>query len=335
MRVSTLFLGIVFFVIVAASAGSSTAPASASIEADWTQSLGREDRIAYIAMDELQTDGGVDFSRGLTFDDFKPALATFYEKFNWAPNNCWAGSVLKKGVKAYCLPYARLGKHGPSAYDPNAKVFSGISNCAGLYVWHIPEKNQFYLWGLCWNAPGVLGPFVGDPKISLPRAIKPRRGQRSFPGVTLTVVSQRWLYPNPQDARVPRDDHYDCAHGHMSGRAMETLRLSTFITRLRLANSGSADLFYQTETEWVSKPAICPLLTDREDNWELALKIDYQCDIGGRTWRKLGAGEAVEFEKTDQAYKKGFAGFVLLLNEEPNYWDPGKLLGTYPVMFGR
>jgi hypothetical protein len=121
----------------------------------------------------------------------------------------------------------------------------------------------------------------------------------------------------------------------MSGRAIETLRLSTFITRLRLANSGSVDVFYQTENAWDSKPAICPLFTDHEDNWELALKIDYQCDIGGGTWRKLRAGEAVEFDKTDQAYAKGSTGFVLLLNEQPNYWDPAKLLGTYPVMFGR
>lgn len=334
MRIPTLILGIVVFATFAASADPSIT--STSPQKDWTKSLGLEDQIAYIALDELETERGIDyFSRGITLDDFKLPPSTFYEKFNWTPNNCWAGSVLKKGVESYCLRYARLGLHHPDAQHTGAKIFSGISRCAGLYVWNVPNENRFYLWGICWNASGVLGPFVGDPKVALKRALKPRKGQRSFPGVTLTVVSQRWLYPNPQDARVIRDDHYNCAHGHMSGRAIETLRLSTFITRLRLANSGSADVFYQTENGWDSKPAICPLLTDHEDDWKLALKTDYQCDIGGQTWHKLRAGEAVEFDKTDQAYAKGSAGFVLLLNEQPNYWDPAKLLGTYPVMFGR
>ena len=311
--------------------------AAASIQKEdyWQKHLGSEDHIAYLILDKLRTTPDVDWTRGLTFDVFKPALSTFYEKFNWAPNDCWAGSVLKNGVKAYCLPHARLGKHYRSPHDPTVDSFSGIGACAGLYVWHIPRENRFYLWGICWNAPGVLGPFLGDPRIELRQAVKPRKGQRTFPGVTLTVVSHWWVDPDAKDARVPRDAHYDCAHGHMSGRSVEMLQLNSFVTRLRLANNGPKDICYQTEFAWADKPAVCGLFSNPEKDWSRALKTGYQCDVAGPTWRKLASGEVLEFEIKDQAFAGGTAGFVVRLNETPFYWDANKLLGTYPVMYGR
>lgn len=314
---------------------SCLAEASTLSEDNWTRDLGREDHIAYIALEELQAGDGLDWAQGLTFDDFKPALSTFYEKFNWAPNDCWAGSVLRNGVKAYCLPYARLGRYYQSAHDPSVKIFNCIGSCAGLYVWHDTQQNRFYLWGICWNAPGVLGPFLGDPRVSLPSAVKPRKGQRPFPGVSIKVVSQRWLYPNAQDARVPRDEHYDCAHGHMSGRALEMISLNTFITRLRLANRGATDIYYQTQPGEGEKPATCILRSDHPNDWEHALKTNYECDIAGDSWRKLARGEEIEWERLDQAFAPGSADFVLLLNDKASYWDAGKLLGKYPVMYGR
>lgn len=304
-------------------------PASTLGGERWTKDLGRADHIAYIVLDELRSGGD---TPQIFPNDFNLPLSTFYKDFKWGLETCWAGSVLKEGVRAYCLPYARLGKYYPNARNPSEKFLNCMGSCAGLYVWHVAQENKFYFWATCWNVSGVLGPFLGDPKVELPQAVKTRRGQRTFPGVTLSMLSQRWFYPNAEDARVPRDEHYDCAHGHMSGRGVEMLRLNTFFTSLRLANRGARDIYYQTESPASEKPAICQLIGDRPKGLEHAVKTDHQCDIGGDNWRKLKRGEVIEFEVRDQAYAPGLVGFVLLLNEEPNYWDPGKLLGTYLTM---
>lgn len=307
--------------------------ALARAEDDWKRKLGREDHIAYIVLDDLRS--GRDTPQ-IFPADFNLGLSTFYEEFRWRPDTCWAGSLLREGVSAYCLPYARLGQYYPNARNPSEKIFSCMGSCAGLYVWYIPKENHFYLWATCWNVAGVLGPFIGDPRIELSQAVKPRRGSRIFTGVTLTMVSQRWSYPNAEDARVPRDDeYYDCSHGHMSGRAREMLALNSFITRLRLANHGAMPIYYQTESPSSDKPANCQLLSDRSKGWEHTLKVDYQCDIGGDSWRRLAPGEWIEWETQDQAFAQGTTGFIALLNDEPHYWDVSKLLATYPVMFGR
>lgn len=43
---------------------------------------------------------------------------------------------------------------------------------------------------------------------------------------------------------MPRDEHYDCAHGHASGKSIERVLLNTFITRFRLINTGKRDIYY-------------------------------------------------------------------------------------------
>jgi hypothetical protein len=325
----------VLFLMVVILMGFRLAGASSPTGDDWKRDLGREDHIAYIVLDELRPNRDVDPAPALTLNDAKLGLPTFYREFRWSLDTCWAGSILKEGVRAYCLPYARLGQYYPSARDPSVKVFSCIGSCPGLYLWHVPHQNSFYVWASCWNVSGVLGPFLGDPRISLPLAVKPRKGQRSFPGVTLTLVSQRWLFTDARGARVPRDEHYDCAHGHMSGRAVEMLRLNTFITRFRLTNRGTTDIYYQTESGGSDKPAACGLSNPLHTNWDHVLKTDYFCDIAGDTWGKLARGAVIDFERTDQGFAQVATGFVLLLNEKPNYWDASKLLGTYPVMYGR
>jgi hypothetical protein len=299
---------------------------------DWKRDLGRENHIAYIVLDHLKS--GRDTPQ-IFPNDFNLPFSTFYKDLKWQPNECWAGSTLKEGVSVYCLPYARLGKYYPNARNPNENIFSPMGACAGLYVWHNAQENKYYFWSVCWNVAGVLGPFIGDPRMELPHAVMPRKGQRSFRGVKLTVVSQRWVYPNPEDARVPPDEHYDCAHGHLSGREVERLRLNSFITRLRLTNGSQKDIYYQTENNGSDKPATCGLRSDLQNKWDQALKMDYECDLAGDAWAKLAPGASIEFDKSDQAFAKGVVGFVVLLNEKPSYWDPSKLLGTYPTMYGR
>jgi hypothetical protein len=303
---------------------------------DWVRTIGRRDHIAYISLDELKPNNEVDQKPALTLNEVKLKPSEFYDNWQWSPDKCWAGSVLKEGVRAYCLPYARLGQHYPSYRDPAVKAFSPIGPCAGIYVWYIPRQNSFYLWGICWNVSGVLGPFAGDPRVNLPMAVKARKGQREFPGVRLSIISQRWLFPDANDARVPHDGFYDdSSRNSMSGRWIEMLRLNTFITHLRLVNNGDIDIYYQTERAGSDKPAICTLFNPFQESGDQALKTDYGCDIGGDTWKKLRRGGTVDFELRNQAFAAGVARFALLLNNEPNYWDPSKLLGTYPVMYGR
>ncbi len=302
---------------------------------DWGRAIGRRDKIAYISLDELKPNYEADQKPTLTPNQVKLKPSEFYDKWQWAPDRCWAGSVLKEGIKAYCLPYARLGHDHPNYRDPHVKEFSAIGPCAGIYVWYIPRQNSFYL-AICWNVSGVLGPFAGDPRVSLPRAIKARKGQREFPGVSLSVISQRWRFPNADDARVPHDSFYDDnSHNNMSGRAKEMIRLNTFITRLRLANDGDVDVYFQTESAGSDKPAVCTLFNPFGGIGDQAFKTDYGCDIGGDTWKKLPRGGTVDFESRNQGFAPAVFRFALLLNNEPNYWDPSKLLGTYPVMYGR
>src|SRR6185503_8210492 len=58
------------------------------------------------------------------------------------------------------------------------------------------------------------------------------RANEVFEGLNWRSFLSAGSIQTPEDARVPRDAHYDCAHGHESGRSIETLRLNSFITRL-------------------------------------------------------------------------------------------------------
>ncbi len=81
---------------------------------DWAQAIGRQDKIAYISLDELKPNYEADQKPALTPNQVKLKPSEFYDDWQWASDRCWAGSVLKKGVKAYCLPYARLGQYYPN-----------------------------------------------------------------------------------------------------------------------------------------------------------------------------------------------------------------------------
>ncbi len=131
---------------------------------DWKRDLGRENHIAYIVLDHLKS--GRDTPQ-IFPNDFNLPFSTFYKDLKWQPNECWAGSTLKEGVSVYCLPYARLGKYYPNARNPNENIFSPMGACAGLYVWHNAQENKYYFWSVCWNVAGVLGPFIGDPRMEL------------------------------------------------------------------------------------------------------------------------------------------------------------------------
>jgi hypothetical protein len=283
------------------------------------QTWGSEDRTVYIDLDKLSN---TPKSKGIfDFYDSKLTPNSFYLELNWNPNKCWEGSQLREGVIAYCLPHAKLGRTVVDLYPQLVDRFVSIGGaCSGIYVWYEPGMSRYYLWSGCWNFTNVLGPFSGNPNTSLKRAIKPRKEQQ-LGDVSLSVVSQRWMYPDERQVRMPRDEHYDCAHGHLSGRAIERSNLNTFITSFRLTNNSRRDVFYlanQSNSD--------PLLLAGSN-----LPDDGRLDI---QWIRLPVGASVEFDLVEIGWElRKEETCVVTLNTEPTYWDETQVRAKYRSLF--
>ena len=258
--------------------------------------LGSKDRAAYIDITKLPTRRKIDsFEHKDTFTllDAKRSASSFYSKWNWDWDKCSAGT-LREGVIAYCLPCVGVGR---PISDPNNQIERFVSlGPVGIFAWYETDTDSFFLWNAAWNFD-VLGPFVGHPQLALNQAIKPRQGERNFPDVSLSVVSQRWMYPDERQARVPRDRaYYDCSRSAPCGKAIEQQNLSTFITRFRLVNDSERIIYYlgnfsddnpigYTLPEFVTRTDC-----DRSLNRYHALM---RLPI---TWKPLLPGASVEFE---------------------------------------
>ena len=294
-------------------------PQLSATKAQNMQTWGSEDRTLYIDLDKLSVTP--ESKNIFEFHDSKLTPNTFYLKLNFDPAKCWEGSQLREGVIAYCLPHVKLGHTVVDLYPTLVDRFISLGGpCAGMYVWYEPGMNRYYLWSGCWSFTNVLGPFSGDPNTSLKRAIKPRKEQQ-LPDVNLSVASQKWRYPDERKVRVPRDAHYDCAHGHASGRSIEWTSLNTFITRFRLTNNSRKDVFYlasQSNSE--------PLHIAGSN-----LPDDGRLDI---QWIRLPVGASVEFNLVDVGWKlKEELTTVVTLNTEPTYWDETQVRVPYLSMF--
>ena len=282
------------------------------------QTWGSENRTVYIDLDKLSnTPKSQDI---FDFYDSKRTPNSFYLEWNhWNPKKCWEGSQLREGVIAYCLPHANLGRTVVDLYPQLVDRFVSIGLCSGIYVWYEPGMSRYYLWNGCWNFTNVLGPFSGDPNTSLKRAIKPRKEQQ-LRDVSLSVVSQRWMYPDEKQVRMPRDEHYDCMHGHPSGRAIERVKLNTFITRFRLTNNSRRDVFYLASQSNSEPLQLAGNLPD-----------DGRLDI---QWIRLPDAASVEFELVEVGWKlRKDQTCAVTLNTEPTYWDETQVRATYLSMF--
>lgn len=152
-----------------------------------------------------------------TRDGISDFLASGLEKKSFYPNGemnnegCAGGSATRRNVGHYCLPFAALGYH-QSTQDESGGAFVPVGN-PNIDVFYEKSKNEFYffIWGI--SSYNAIGPFTGNPRTEIPKAIKPRKERRAFPGVKTAVVSKRWLYPNEADAKVPRDERYDFVGG--------------------------------------------------------------------------------------------------------------------------
>lgn len=327
-----LITAILIFALVSMSVSPARAQTLMAVQNEG-QSLGSADSLAYVDIDKLQPqskrDGGSireRYSANLSPD-------SFYLKWEWRPADCFAGSILREGVTAYCFPYAVLGHHLSTLYPSLAGRFVSLGR-GGLFVWHKPRKNLFYLWSSGWNFDYVLGPFVGDPRTRLRNAVKPSKGKRHFSGVSLTIVSQRWANPDERQVRVPRDEHYNCTHGHPNGRSLEQMALNRFITRMRLANDSRLRLYYLSQSDESDQPADYGSTKYPGLDWEPHLSpLRYREWGPTASWQPLPPGGAVEFEVTNRGWPGAEHAFVVLLNDERVFWDEVELLGKYPSMY--
>ncbi len=290
-------------------------------------SFGSENNIVYIDLKKVPTE--------ITFDDSsvyelyaeKRTPASFFEKWTGFIDECWGGNVLREGVIGYCLPYAKLGRQVSDRNWDNR--FISLDSLIGVYVWYEPAMNRFYLFSGTLNY--ALGPFVGNPNIVLKQAIKQRRRERHLRGVSLSVVSQRWKYPDEKDVRMPRDEHYDCAHGHLSGKVIERAHLNTFLTRFRLINNSKRDLYYLAD---YSNPIGYRLIksakrTDLDRAVTRYSAHELRFDM---SWKLLPPRSAVEFEVEEIGWEPTEQSYAVSLNTEPTYWDEVEIQGEYSSM---
>jgi len=327
-----LITAILIFAIVGVSDSPGRAQTLMAVQKEG-QGLGSADSPAYVDVDKLQPQ--VRRNESSTLERYNANLRpdSFYLKWEWRPNDCFAGSVLREGVAAYCFPYAMLGHHLSTLYPTMAGRFVSLGR-GGLFVWHEPRRNLFYLWDSGWNFEYVLGPFVGHPRASLRNAVKPSKGKRHFPGVRLTLVSQRWVHPDERQARVPRGEHYDCAHGHPSGRSIEQTQLNSFITRLRLTNNSRSSLYYLTQSEGSDEPADYGFTKYPGQEWDRhSSPFRYREWKPTASWRPLPPGGAVGFEVTNRGWPGAEHAFVVMLNDERVFWDEVELPGKFPTMY--
>lgn len=328
-----LITAILIFAIVSMSDSPARAQTLMAVQNEG-QGLGSADSLAYVDIDKLQPQ--IKRNESWILERYSANLRpdSFYLKWEWRPTDCFAGSILREGVAAYCFPYAILGHHLSTLYPTLAGRFVSLGG-VGLFVWHESRKNLFYLWGSGWNFDYVLGPFVGDPRTRLRNAVKPSKGKRHFSGVSLTIVSQRWVYPDERQARVPRDEHYDCVHGHPSGRSIEQVKLNSFITRLRLTNNSRLSLYYLTQSVGSDKPAdYGSTKYPGWRDWEPPLSpLRYREWGPTASWQPLPPGGAVEFEVTNRGWPGAEHAFAVMLNDERVFWDEVELLGKYPTMY--
>ena len=292
--------------------------------------LGSEDHVVYIDITKLPTKIKFENDDIMPYDS-KRSAASFYHKLGWGLDNCPAGN-LREGVVAYCLPCVGLGRHQSDPHHQEPDRFVGIGPI-GIVVWYEPATDRFYLWNAHWNFPNALGPFVGNPKLALNHAIKPRKGQRNFPGMTLSVLSQRWLYPDERQARVsPGSVSSDCSMNGPCVRDVEQQNLNTFITRFRLVNNTGRRMYYLGDLN--NDDPIGYRVPESVRRTDCNNKVERNLiEWRRKKWKPLLPGSSVEFEVHERGWHLNKQFFGVLVNTEPTYWDEVEVLGEYTSMF--
>ena len=314
---------------------------------EWTR-FGGENQTAYIDVNRLKTTVR---RTGNGISDFMASgveKKSFYPEGGMHNGGCAGGSLPRGGVAHYCLPFAALGYELSTGDNPEGG-FVPVGN-RDVEVFYEKSRNVFYFFGGLTYFNEAVGPFTGNPLIEIPKAVKPRKSRRSFPDIESRIISQRWLYPNEADAKVPRDDNYDFVGGRMSGRQIERTRLETFFTTIRLTNNGGKDLYYlggtlapssRYPTPGKSAPVLAINPTGRLLSKSVAAASFYnpppapKLNPGLRSmWTLLPKRSHIEFEIEAVGYPKTENSYLLYLNDEPDFWNEIEVMtAVFPSMY--
>jgi hypothetical protein len=290
--------------------------AAQTIKPDNLPVLGISERVAYVDLAKLTGGGKPDVSvRKSYLTMLKPE--SFFQKFSGGASDCWSKSVLRAGIVAYCFPHLMMGQHFTNQLDSERKFFP-VGNYPGVYIWYESEKNIYYLWSSQSNSSYVIGPFPGEPLAALTNAVIPTKEKRSFPDVKIEVVSQRWTYPDEPEptSRTSRSDMGRC------DICEEMQKYESLTSRLRIENNGQTNVYFLARKYGLAPEGV--VLTKFKDQTEFNRRFfPFRFPVmgGPTTWIPLPPATAIEFEIKFQSVEQASYQFLMILNDEPQYWD--------------
>ncbi|MCU0238212.1 MAG: hypothetical protein MUC29_02135 [Pyrinomonadaceae bacterium] len=244
---------------------------------------------------------------------------SFYLNVGINNTSCEGGSPLRPNVIHYCLPYADLGYHisPQSLLDGEFISMHGY----GLNIYYETDKNRYYFYGCCWNAGGF-GPFEGNPKTELPKAIKPRR-EKDLELNIESKISQFWLHPKADEEKEITDVGPVCSMSYCppTPRESQLARLNTLIIKFQLKNNSKHDLFiYQENGRYVRYESILSRHIENKDFYRQSLETNPEPN-NSSAWKSFPRGSVMEFDIKMGGHEKMKQAILLYFNDKPTYWD--------------
>lgn len=306
--------------------------ASDKAQIEWND-FGSKEKIAYIDVSKLKSlteQSTVDKPIFLNWDKKSVERKSFYRNGEFYNNSCFNGGVLRQNVIHYCLPYADIGYHLSTLDESITDDFASLYGF-GLDVYYEVDKNRYYFFGCCWNYSEAFGPFSGDPKIELPKAIKPVRTKKLRLKIK-TEVSQQWLNPKADEETEIVAKDFLCTTGYCppTPRRLQYDRLLGFVTKFRIKNEGKKDLYIYIPDENEDNVLFKPTEAIAFNRPKPEKRVEPN---PRKHWEIFPRGATREFEIRGFGKEKTDAMCLIYLNDKPIFWDEIEFGITFPVMF--
>ena len=314
----SIFIALIF-IIVFQNVISYSQPTDAShIE---LRNLGSENEIAYIDISKLESQTEQSTLETPIILDWSKKSAerkSFYRNGEMYNDTCNGGSVLRPGVIQLCLPYADIGYHIATPDQQLSGEFVSL-NGFGLNIYYEVNKNRFYFFGCCWNYVEGFGPFAGDPRIEIPKAVKPRR-KKALKLNLKTEISQRWINPKADEEAAILENDKLCSTGYCppTPRQLQSRRLNGVIIKIRVKNTGNKTLYYYPfDNNYM--PALYKSVENKDfyrQNREKRLEPNPY-----KEWKIFPPKSVYEFEIEGVGIAKTDAMILMYFNDKPVFWD--------------
>ena len=293
--------------------------------------FGTADQAAYLDLAKLL--GTVEQGGNDVYNSYKSKLLpkSFFQKYkadSWA---CWSGSILREGVVAYCFPYLMIGQYGTLQYQKEPMYLPITSRYPGVYVWYEPDKNSYYIWSNEYSSSFALGPFRGEPLSALTKAIIPTKGKREFPNVELQVVAQNWTFPEmPEPKNTGQGDTNFYPYNE------ELQKYENLTSRIRLTNKGKNIIYYLAHLYYPDPDGFLLTKSESGPGWNRrSFPFRFALGRAGTRWLPLAPGGEIEFEIKFYSIIESSYQYVVVLNDEPKYWDEVETPISIPAMSRR